>query len=198
MVGRTVACTLAACLLVVIVAWTCAWSHNPWLSAGGTATPLSGTVRWLYTPPARWPGAPIGGLHIEAAQWEIDSVHWVDDNANVFGQSRMRFGWPRPALERVEVWELKAGVRKDLIGTVWVGEPLAVGHTRYPLRPVWRNFVLNAAAYAAILVAAVETLLFAVRRWRRERGGCLKCGYSREGLAENAECPECGARPVNA
>jgi hypothetical protein len=30
------------------------------------------------------------------------------------------------------------------------------------------------------------------RRRRAKRGGCTRCGYSREGLAESAVCPECG------
>lgn len=33
----------------------------------------------------------------------------------------------------------------------------------------------------------------ALRRWRAGRGGCWKCGYSREGLPEGAVCPECGS-----
>jgi hypothetical protein len=35
------------------------------------------------------------------------------------------------------------------------------------------------------------------RRRRAKRGGCKRCGYSREGLAQDTICPECGQKPVH-
>jgi hypothetical protein len=69
---------------------------------------------------------------------------------------------------------------------------------RWPWRPVWPGFVLNTGLYTAC-AALVWWPLSAASRWvkrrvlRKLRGLCPECAYSRDGLATDARCPECGA-----
>ncbi len=58
-----------------------------------------------------------------------------------------------------------------------------------------RNLVVP--LWALLVPTATVTLLAwrrdSMLRRRRRAGACLKCGYDRNGLAENTVCPECGA-----
>lgn len=75
------------------------------------------------------------------------------------------------------IWEFK---------TRWLGAQL-------PLRPIMPGCVLNSTLYA-VIAWGLWIGLAAARRWRRQKQNrCPACGYSREGLAEGATCPECGS-----
>jgi hypothetical protein len=64
-----------------------------------------------------------------------------------------------------------------------------------PLRPLWPGFVVNTLLAAAAGWLVLTALGSARWHWRRRRGHCAYCGYSRRGLAPNAVCPECGTNP---
>jgi hypothetical protein len=55
--------------------------------------------------------------------------------------------------------------------------------------PLWMPFAPLALAAGALWYPGVRLT------WRRRRGSCLTCGYSRQGLAADVVCPECGSVP---
>lgn len=66
-----------------------------------------------------------------------------------------------------------------------------------PLRPIWRNFILN-SIILAVLFRLIYLTLAVPRRFvtelaRMRRGCCLKCGYQL-GFEFRPGCPECGWR----
>ena len=67
-------------------------------------------------------------------------------------------------------------------------QPFALKYLTYIPDPL--GFLLNTVIFS--------TLWMPITAWHRRRkanrGGCKRCGYSREGLAESAVCPECGTR----
>ena len=74
---------------------------------------------------------------------------------------------------------------------VWVVD-LRSKELKFPLRPHWRGFIANAAAYASLL-AALWRGPHALRRViRARRGECPACGYELAG-ALGLICPECGS-----
>ena len=69
-----------------------------------------------------------------------------------------------------------------------------------PLRPIWRNFIINTLILAVLfrliyLALAVPRRLF-VELSRMRRGCCLSCGYQL-GYDFRAGCPECGWRRLD-
>jgi hypothetical protein len=48
-------------------------------------------------------------------------------------------------------------------------------------------------ALASLAASVMEYCLERKARRRAKLGACLKCSYSRTGLAPSAVCPECGA-----
>ena len=52
------------------------------------------------------------------------------------------------------------------------------------------------AFFAVALIAGVRSVQrIILGNTRRRRGLCPSCTYSREGLSQNALCPECGTQP---
>jgi hypothetical protein len=81
-----------------------------------------------------------------------------------------------------------------------VDEPAFAGYGRRQITGLDWNFALlrgpsgdclNTPLWAPFLLTALVTA-YLMRTDKQKVSGCLNCGYSREGLATNACCPECG------
>jgi hypothetical protein len=81
---------------------------------------------------------------------------------------------------------------RDATPRISIGDGLWLTGHLFPLIPIWPNFLIDAALYAAgwwgVLLAAGRVRV-AVRR-RRDR--CVGCGYDVRSLPAGAPCPECG------
>ena len=131
-------------------------------------------------PEVKWPthlAVPSAGPNTATGSqgwgWPLYSMYWQQDLQND--------SWPG-----LTIWDEVV----DQHG-VWVVH-LRSKELKFPLRPHWRGFIANAAAYASLL-AALWWGPYALRRVVRWcRGECLACGYQLAG-AVGAICPECGS-----
>ncbi len=64
-----------------------------------------------------------------------------------------------------------------------------------PLKPLWPEFAINTATYAAGIGIALTSVGCSKRLWRRKHHRCAVCGYDLRGQTELG-CPECGAERV--
>lgn len=164
-------------------------------------------------------GPPLQSAHGEflTRDWRIPIGEFLPPEATAAAYdkwSRMSpgarlvefYGWPQPAAYSIsDLSSLSNGTREVFSTT---GRQLAgFAHARLsekaqidaviPLQPLWPGLLMNTAVflgtYALLLAGALAP--GTVRRLRRRRGLCPSCGYSREGLAGDSACPECGAAP---
>jgi hypothetical protein len=92
-------------------------------------------------------------------------------------------------------WASKNDALVGLLPFLLAGSIMA--YSRQP-PSIWPNMISTVLTSAA-LVIAIRVLRSFYRRRHREwsgAGACLRCGYDRRGLAPDAKCPECGARPA--
>ncbi len=125
-----------------------------------------------------WPLISLRSSHIRCVNWggQVGSPR-------VLGSvERRESAWPLP----------------DLASSLFVEHGSAGSYPwkavqQLPLRPMWRNFAINAAFYAVILWLLWSTPFAARRLIRKRRGRCVRCGYDLRGT-EHEVCPECGAK----
>ncbi|MFG0244263.1 MAG: hypothetical protein ACF8R9_15890 [Phycisphaerales bacterium JB054] len=130
---------------------------------------------------------------------------WVDRPDPSHGLSRtltVAYGWPLPAMsegvhftntlgvERVWIW---TPGNRDARGLRRARPILESAEFGFPIRPVWRGLLGNAAIYGAVCWTAVGGVRWSWRRLRHKRGACVACGYDLAGLPKGSGCPECGA-----
>jgi hypothetical protein len=120
------------------------------------------------------------GWPLASLQWEEWSESWARRAFNIetgrvqvmhdHGDARWRLGleYPLATLPALGRWK------------------------RIPIMPLWPAFAVNTMLYAAMAAALWYAPGALQRVRRRRRACCLKCGYPRAGLADDAVCPECG------
>jgi|GEM_PF-5112584 len=69
---------------------------------------------------------------------------------------------------------------------------IALGPWNFPARPLWPGFAINTVFYGGLAAVLATAFRLARANWRRIRGNCTSCGYSRRGIPVQARCPECG------
>jgi hypothetical protein len=121
----------------------------------------------------------------ESKDWQVSYSAW---------------GWPAPCLvSRHRQWDTtptgprRTIAREDSWAVEWF-RGWTNGRVRgLPARVVWTGFAVDTLVFAAVAYTGVWGVGTVRRARRRLRGACVGCGYSREGLAAGAACPECGA-----
>jgi len=113
----------------------------------------------------------------------------------------LQTGWPFPCLTSAVIEAVPdqnmivrptSTVRKDLLGGIWIPDPVARRFRPVPLLPVATAFAVDTALYALALAApwiAAQALRSIRQRCRDTRNQCRNCGYPRGG---GGCCPECG------
>lgn len=137
--------------------------------------------------------------------WLQSVPGWVelpDLEADLYRTLTVAYGWPFPAMaegvhnantlgvERVWIW---TPGNRDARGLRRARPILESAEFGFPIRPVWRGLLGNAAIYAAACWTAVGGVRWSWRRLRHKRGACVACGYDLAGLPKGSGCPECGA-----
>lgn len=189
-------------------------SHRP-----ARPSDLPAYLRPIWPPPVRVSHRHLDGLAVTNTEIRCCEDPNVFDREHEWakgvptpprpGLMRHSFGWPMRAmyydhalhsggrLSKAELQEFfdqftaAAGFRNGKRFPDWV--PVARGSFRAMPRAVLPlGFAIDTLVFAglfALLVRGPGVL----RRWRRRRRGlCVRCGYSRTGLAEGGVCPECG------
>src|SRR5262245_55524052 len=193
---------LAGAIINVAMAWGCVC----WSDPVRRQRRESEQIVWQAPVPADWPPmathwretsfgitdcSALGSAPSRADTWTRGTAQWV-----------LRAGWPYRALfverHRTEVWTglyfpLSFDRPSDWCDRILIpdGVPWCdIQGIRYlPTRPIWSGFAINTMFYAAI-VWMLFAAPFALRRWRRIRGGlCPACAYP---VGASEACTECG------
>jgi hypothetical protein len=177
-------CILAGAVMTVAVAWGMKLGHS---APTWTDDRPSTVGPWPWDAPEGWP--PPESLQVYGgAGWRRTVFAAFEDT---FGSvqrlrtmDRVSFGWPSLALE----------ARFTIDGRVLSSSGVVrFGGSSLPGIPMWPGFALDTAFYSTLALFIWQGPGFLRRRSRRRRGLCVRCGYSRAGLASDAACPECGA-----
>lgn len=145
---------------------------------------------------ARWAGPHV-------LSWTMGSTPWPRPSDREWREAEAR-GWPFLALffEQGQAPNYSNYTRGGWRLPVERAEPHKPSFARIefrsehnvilPLLPIWPGLAADVAFYGLAWAVLLYSPLVVVRRLRRTRGGCPKCGYTLEGLPPGAPCPECG------
>jgi hypothetical protein len=125
----------------------------------------------------------------------------VDAGSKELNLITSAWGWPMRCLcaeERV-AWDrpdpATRGFRREFTSCVapkqWTNGRVRV----LPVRVAWAGFAVNTLVYGAAVFVLLRMVGGVRRGFRRARGACGACGYSREGIGAGVACPECGCVP---
>jgi hypothetical protein len=157
------------------------------------ASPKPGRIRRRIGLVLLTAGLLFTGACVASAKWWVgySTDTWLADfgDGTLYTKSLTPRSWDRPLLG----WQSGPNGRyygKSWEWTWWVfgetkasGDPIQ-GHSVWPVAPLFT-------------VTGLTLFLFGRRAAKRAAGNqCLKCGYSRTGIAATAACPECGTPPL--
>lgn len=175
-----------------------------WPKAHGLGWCLARTTRmsdWMFVPQS-------STLH-DVKAWtgfrRVSQVPcgWSAPSMDELSSEILSFGWPWPSLW--SQWDATTEsfsniaylsdlprtnppyFRNDRSGNPSANRPLAI-----PVGITWPLFVASVSAHAGAWWTLLTGWAFAKRTFRRRRGLCARCAYSRAGLDPHAPCPECG------
>ena len=128
-------------------------------------------VAWLVEP-GHFDRPTRAGLALIAAGVSVAGVFhvpWTVDHGPAASSAVRRWLWDPPPPD-------------PFLGSVY--------HVSYPQ---WALQVIASVFFLALIWLLIRNT---VRRDRRRRGQCWRCGYELQGLADE-RCPECGTRPTH-
>ncbi|HVU64033.1 MAG TPA: hypothetical protein VHC70_08655 [Phycisphaerales bacterium] len=171
-------------------------SADCWPNAGSTATPPNSfdgeaAPRWscLRDETSRHASQNVkAGIRLFAdwrAGWPLAALRGRLTPASLTDAQSNQFRPP---------WNGGEGMLRfrDATPRISIGDGLWLTGHLFPLIPIWPNFLIDAALYAAgwwgVLLAAGRVRVVV----RRRRDRCVGCGYDVRSLPAGAPCPECG------
>lgn len=200
--GSVAAFVLCGIVLNIFVAWTLPLLSGMWQEV---------TEPWIAWPswtPSSWPrpdnGADSAAFDFRCSTWE---TRWISSDRSWTAKSRSDRGSSYAANRESLGCPFRALVVEGgrVPRSQWVAAPGLLGGLdvpdlgRMPVVPLLPGFIANTAVYAIGLWAAGRSIRWVTRAsvsWiRARRDQCRHCGYSRESLAVNGPCPECGRIP---
>lgn len=164
---------------------------------------------WALPVPEDWPTPPnlrsefaFPGGRLLARSWNHNMFEW-GPRVQSYEQRVVAMGWPWPSLccqhlsaghhewrdplEPPLGWQSVMLVERDALSAGTTPGP------GLPLRPYWPGFAYSLVFYGAIAWLVMFGPGALVRRGRRRRGACVRCGYQR--AVRSARCAECGRAP---
>ncbi len=171
------------------IAWGCVLSVTGTQQGGTSATDAQ--ERWwrAEAPPAMraavptraslWTGFGYEGLLLLAGDPPDGGV-----------ATRVRGGWPMPAVESVRWLSSSAGIDRTH-GFLRLPIGRRVGRAGVPIRPLPAGFALNTLLYGLLIWGPLSGPAASRRFVRLRRGRCPHCGYP---MGRTPVCSECGRR----
>ncbi len=150
---------------------------------------------------------PIAGwVRPLAFPWE-SGASWKGDEDN--HRTIIARGWPLPVLwsgsrlkSNSEMFDNGAFYFEGRLKTYGPRRPMVIYPSAaaydvpFPLRPIWRHFIPSSLVWAVPWWVVFKSPGWIRAAWRRWKGRCVACGYSRAGLSSRSPCPECGVMQV--
>lgn len=197
---------LAGAVINVAVAWLL-FAHH--FHGGAAARSQTNAFNWTsgdwpFRPPVGWPQSPIVS--------ELRAVGYSDTEArnaaHPFDATRCMIltqsGWPMLALQsrwlyslpNEEGWTERGtfAARYDygIYAPAWMFRIKSADSVLMPVRLNWPGFAVNSVLYGGALWSLTLGPFTLRRMLRKQRGGCVTCGYDLTGNT-SGRCPECGA-----
>ncbi|MEL7483783.1 MAG: hypothetical protein AAFN41_05440 [Planctomycetota bacterium] len=174
----------------IAIGWHIAGSRIPWwawLAAAITCFVGPSLLIWSYTI------SPVKGIYDWSPLERMDT-YWLL-SCIVLGGVALIASLPFRTRTSIALWSTAVALsvvvvqldQRDIRYPVWDPNPTQRNGIVLSFHPF--NVGLHAFAVAAMVHAGLA------HRRRHKADACQSCGYSRDGLAEDAACPECGFTP---